>query len=559
MELMPWLLDGAWLAGRMLLHSLWQGALVGLGYAVVRSGLPRGDQRYRLGLIALGGLLACQLSTLVVLLGEMVPGGDAGSSMALALPDVASLGHGQAHALVQEGGLDAWLNWLVLAWLLGVSALSVRAWREWRGLKALVRQAEPAPEWQQRVCRLAGRFQLRRRIRVLYTRAVATPILVGVVRPVILLPMAVACQLPVAQVELILAHELAHLRRLDPLVNLFQFIIETLYFHQPIVRWISREVRNEREVCCDAMALTLVDGNRRDYVSALAELAELNERHGALPLASGGGVLLDRIQLIATAGQRTRKAQSHSSALVPTLAMAVALTIVWQIHMRAVLSSAESTLSSLAWPHLLPENVGFSAAGDGRFADLVAVHVQVMRPVVGLDQDAAESIPDIDVARMGVSATVPHIMPMAVPAMTPDRNVVLVPAVVARQPLIPAPAPAMPVPVRVTAPTYPKAALERGIEGHVELEFGLDARGNVRDIQVLDATPAGVFDYAAEQALDSWKFAAPAGGAHQRYRQTLTFVLPGSTKGRVLKNTIQARAGCQTVTGTLICRRPDGQ
>lgn len=559
MELMPWLLHGAWLAGRMLLHSLWQGALVGLAYAVVRSGLPRGDQRYRLGLIALGVLLACQLSTLVVLLGEIVPAGDTGSGMALAFPDVASLSHGQAHASVQEGGLDAWLKWLVLAWLLGVSVLSVRAWREWRGLKALVRQAEPAPEWQQRVRHLAGRFQLRRRIRVLYTRAVATPILVGVVRPVILLPMAVACQFPVAQVELILAHELAHLRRLDPLVNLFQFIIETLYFHHPIVRWISRDVRNEREVCCDAMALALVDGNRRDYVSALAELAELNERYGALSLASGGGVLLDRIQLIATAGQKAHKAQSRSGLLAPTLAMALALTIVWQIHMRAVSLPAESMLSPLAWPQLLPEAVGFSTARDGRFADLVAVHAQVMRPEAGLDRDTAESIPDIDVARMGVSATVPHAMPMAVPAMTPARSVVLVPAVVAQQPMVPSVASAMPVPVRVTAPTYPKAALERGIEGRVELEFDLDARGNVRDIRVLDAKPAGVFDYAAEQALDSWKFAAPADGAHQRYRQTLTFVLPGSTKGRVLKNAIQARAGCQPVTGTLICRRPDGQ
>lgn len=166
--------------------------------------------------------------------------------------DSGAIGYSAAAATTTwawDADLDALLPWLVLAWSLGVLLLSLRAWRQWRGLKALVQMAALMPEWQGQVTTMAKRFGLRRRITVLCSKVIATPAVVGWVRPVILLPMAVVCNFPAAQIELILAHELAHLRRWDPFANLLQVVLETLCFYHPVVHWVSRDVHNEREIC----------------------------------------------------------------------------------------------------------------------------------------------------------------------------------------------------------------------------------------------------------------------------------------------------------------------
>ena len=231
------------LVGWTLVHFLWQGALLGLVYAVLRSALPRGAARYRLGMATLFALALCPLLTLWALLGR-IPDTIAADPVTT-LAAVADPG-AVADVAGATSAFDVLLPWLVLAWSLGVALHLLQAWRQWHALKALVRVAESIPRWQQRATRMAQRFGLQRRVTVLASRMVATPVLIGWLRPVILLPMAVVCGFPASQIELILAHELAHLRRWDPLANLFQLALETLYFYHPVVRWISRDVSNER-------------------------------------------------------------------------------------------------------------------------------------------------------------------------------------------------------------------------------------------------------------------------------------------------------------------------
>lgn len=124
--------------------------------------------------------------------------------------------------------------------------------------------AQPFVAWQTWMDQAVSRFGVRRRVRVVCCARIGTPVLLGWLRPVILLPLAVACDFPVAQIELILAHELAHVRRGDALANGFQVVLETLLYFHPVVRWMSREVPNEREICCDALALTVTGGSRRE-------------------------------------------------------------------------------------------------------------------------------------------------------------------------------------------------------------------------------------------------------------------------------------------------------
>src|SRR6185436_16440590 len=97
----------------------------------------------------------------------------------------------------------------------------------------------------------------------------------GWLRPGILLPAAVALGFPAAQIELILAHELGHVRRWDYVVNLVQVVIETVLFYHPVVHWISRELRHEREICCDEMVLRVTRGHPHVYARTLASLEEL--------------------------------------------------------------------------------------------------------------------------------------------------------------------------------------------------------------------------------------------------------------------------------------------
>jgi hypothetical protein len=124
----------------------------------------------------------------------------------------------------------------------------------------------------------------------------AAPILLGVVRPLVLLPAAVAGWSP-EQIEMALLHELAHVRRLDNLVNLVQRVIESLLFFHPAVWWISGWVRLEREHCCDRLVVART-GRARPYAELLAELALYRDRPGRAAVAMAESPVVARIRCI---------------------------------------------------------------------------------------------------------------------------------------------------------------------------------------------------------------------------------------------------------------------
>ena len=122
---------------------------------------------------------------------------------------------------------------------------------------------------------------------------IPVPVIVGHLKPVIVLPAAALAGLSPAHVEAIIAHELAHVRRHDYLVNLAQTVIETLLFYHPAVWWVSHHVRVAREHCCDDIAVT-VCRSRHEYVRALLDLEELRDGTPALALGATDGSLLAR-------------------------------------------------------------------------------------------------------------------------------------------------------------------------------------------------------------------------------------------------------------------------
>jgi beta-lactamase regulating signal transducer with metallopeptidase domain len=288
------LADAVRALGWTLIHTLWQGALVALGYALFRF-LARGRDvrlRYAGGLAALLLMLVLPALTLAGLWSEA--GGASVGAAASAAP-----------ADAWSARVEAALPLVVLAWGLGVLAVGLReAWR-FRAVRALLLgSAVDLEDWTARASRLARQLRVSRPVRVVSSTLARTPSLVGWLKPVVVLPASALLALSPRQLEMVIAHELAHVSRGDYLVNLMQVVAETLLFHHPAVHWISRDVRGLREACCDDLVLRSgVDPLH--YADTLASLEELRGFTHAPALAATGGSLLLRVRRIVGVGAET--------------------------------------------------------------------------------------------------------------------------------------------------------------------------------------------------------------------------------------------------------------
>jgi beta-lactamase regulating signal transducer with metallopeptidase domain len=197
------------------------------------------------------------------------------------------------HAVVIEG-LRTHARKIVIAWLIGVVLLTIRllggGWVSFNLRRAGTR-ALPE-EWQTRVNELVARMNIRHKVDVVTSTFATVPMVVGVFKPVVLIPISTLLGLSPDQLEAILIHELTHVRRYDNLVNRLQRIVETVFFFHPAVWWVSGRIRTEREHCCDDAAVE--SSNPKLYARALATLEEL--RAPLFAVAATDGSLLARVR-----------------------------------------------------------------------------------------------------------------------------------------------------------------------------------------------------------------------------------------------------------------------
>ncbi len=192
-----------------------------------------------------------------------------------------------------------WLGKLVVIWAVGLLLFSLRPMLGWWALRRLkTRGLSAVPESIAAMGQsLAKRMGITRRIQVLQSLFAKTPLLVGYVQPVILLPISVVAGIPASQLEAILIHELAHVRRHDFLVNLLQTLVETVFFYHPAVWFLSSRIRIERENCCDDLVVGIVQ-DRAEYGRALLAVEELRGNQSILALGATHGSLLARVRRI---------------------------------------------------------------------------------------------------------------------------------------------------------------------------------------------------------------------------------------------------------------------
>ena len=205
------------------------------------------------------------------------------------------------------GLLPRWIEaaevWTLPVWLTGVFLLALRLVWSSRHVSRLRREGEPAPSvLRETVLRLAERVGVSRSVRVLVSGLADSPSVVGWLRPVILVPAASFLNLNAAQLEAVLVHELAHIRRHDYLANLLQTVAETVLFYQPAVWWVSSRIRTERELCCDDVAVE-VCGDSVGYARALTLLERARLAGPELALSSAAGPVLHRVRRLTGATQ----------------------------------------------------------------------------------------------------------------------------------------------------------------------------------------------------------------------------------------------------------------
>jgi len=188
------------------------------------------------------------------------------------------------------------LPYVVSGWLIGVFALSVWHLGGWAQLqrlrKKMVKKVDASLYNKLKV--LAERLKVNRAVQLMESAMVQIPTVIGWLRPMILLPASALTGLSAEQLEAILAHELAHVKRFDYLVNILQTVVEILGFYHPAVWWISHKIRAERENCCDDLAVS-ISGDRVCYAKALTSMEEIRAGRGELAVAADGGNLFKRI------------------------------------------------------------------------------------------------------------------------------------------------------------------------------------------------------------------------------------------------------------------------
>ncbi len=193
--------------------------------------------------------------------------------------------------------VDKAIPWIVGVWVLGI------AWMGIRFLKSILvlhqwKRSGSIPDdqhWNSKFKLLCRRLGIYRAIELLETGEVNIPMVIGWIKPVILVPTGFLTSLPIEHVEAILLHELAHVRRHDFLINLLQTAMETLFFFHPAVWWFSRQMRHEREFCCDRIASER-SGGSANYVRALTALELKISATENFGVAANGGSLLERVR-----------------------------------------------------------------------------------------------------------------------------------------------------------------------------------------------------------------------------------------------------------------------
>jgi beta-lactamase regulating signal transducer with metallopeptidase domain len=410
--------------GWTLLHFLWQGTAIAALAAVLMTLCRHASARYILAVGALALMLAAPVATFLFLTSfEVAPRHSSrlAEERSVSTSNVAVESSAGVSRLFPS--FDA-LPWLVEAWLLGVAFFSLRSAggfllleRERRKQSAAVSARVLA------ICQALQReLGMDRAIRYCECRWLQAPAVIGWFSPMVLLPATALTGLSEEQLQSIIVHELAHIRRLDPFVNVFQISVETLLFYHPAVWWLNKRIRAEREHCCDDVAVSLC-GNPVEYARALTLMEEWR-RAPALAMAANRGPLslrIFRVLGLNSIGAGRRGIGLTGGLLCLTAALVAGNALLGIAYPRPIvhadgISQARVSLARFAWPAVpSPQSSSTPAATAA-----AAVKPSAARPAAAAQPPAGGSYIDGMNAAGLNNLTVDQLIALKIQNVTPE-------------------------------------------------------------------------------------------------------------------------------------------
>jgi|GEM_PF-2691543 len=331
--------------GWAVVHSLWQGVIVLLAVLVVRklAGPSRPHVAYLAGITGLAVTFTAFLGTLAWLIGS--DAGVAGGTIGLNIGELNGAGIAVGAQNSVSGGVSpsaasfdwaATIPFLGLFWAVGFFALSLQCMYAWAKTRCYATLGLSAPEgdWTARFAQLVERSNVATNIRLRVSALVESPVTLGTLKPIVLVPAGFLTGLPAAQVEAVLLHEIAHIRRHDFVVGLIQTAIRTTLYFNPAVLLMSRLVNEDREQACDDFAVQ-ASGNATDLAKGLAALRL--SLAPSLAMAAKSGPLVARLERLVG-----RPVQARGLDKVSAIAISAVLV-------------GSTVFASSSWAHPHPE------------------------------------------------------------------------------------------------------------------------------------------------------------------------------------------------------------
>lgn len=290
--------------GWTLIHFLWQGTLLFLGYwSITRLFLKNKiNLQYWIGILFISLCLIVPIREFIVQLGTSVNG--------FTLLDQASSSFSEIRSAGILNPTDLFISliqkiipFLVIVWAISVFLISSHLFKSWLILVKISKEpSSEIPDYL--IAKLEHAIEvlkLRFKPAISVSKKIDIPATFGYFKPIVLIPISLINKMPQEQMEAILLHELCHIKRADFLHNIIQLLVETLFFYHPLTKWISRDIRKIREQCCDDLVLELKT-NPLTYAKALTNIATIYNSNEAaklnIQIAASDGELFNRIKFL---------------------------------------------------------------------------------------------------------------------------------------------------------------------------------------------------------------------------------------------------------------------
>lgn len=580
-------MTGEWLEasvvalGWTLVHFIWQGAIIDLAHTRLLAYFDesRAQERYFIGLVALLLLAVVPPATFWLVFESpiSVNGGLPAITGTAVLADTFNEVNNPGLFEILNFTIEAALPYMVALWGMGVLVYMSQIAIGMHAVNQLARSADYAaiPHWlNQELSHLLLHMRVTQKVRIALSMMVDSPLVIGWVRPLILLPLTSLTGLDRDQLRMVLTHELAHIRRLDHFVNLLQVIVETLLFYHPGVHRISRRLRAEREHCCDD-TVAAMSGDRVAYARLLAELEE--RRHiksePALSLGMVDFELYDRINRLINPAWKERAAPSNLPLFCTLLTIMAILGFARTIDISQKLPSVGTpsisfelplagdkpvdTVTPVVTANPIPSSTYEAKTKPARHEPAIQIAAQQIKKEIRQDEEAVPAqvqnqsksdkisvdVSDLLEQKVPHAATVTTINEYSSSEFSTDK-----PDIAKEEPVN-----TSGKLIHVVKPDYPRKALRQHIEGKVLLSFTVTETGKVEQVEIIDSKPSWIFDAAAIAAVNQWRytpFHENGNAVAQRVTLPLEFRLNETISVSPMP---RLSYDCSPTTGTRIC------